>query len=98
MKILYVCPYLPSSGINAGCNRMFELVKRLAIRNEISIVSFMTSQEERFVPELKKICKRVDVVTRDHYWRGRASQLPSMVSMFSHRPMQELINMRLKGE
>ena len=97
MKILYVCPYLPSIGMNAGCNRMFELVKRLALRNEISIVSFITPGE-RVASELKKICKRVDVVTKDYDWIRGITQLPSMVSVFFHRPMQEIIDMRLKEE
>ena len=99
MNILYICPYIPCSGINAGCNRMFELIKRLASRNTVSLVSFMAPEEEKFLPELKRVCKRVDVVKKDYPWRANAlSILPPMIDEFSYKPMKDLIKNRLDEE
>ena len=99
MKILYLCPYLPCSGINAGRNRMFELIKRLAVRNEVSVVSFVDKEDEGRVEKLKEICKKVDVMKKDYPWRANPlSNVPPMIDSYSSRPMQELVKKKLDEE
>jgi len=78
---------------------MFELIKRLTAKNSVSLVSFIAPEEERFLPELKKMCKRVDVVKKDYPWRADAlSILPPMIDEFSYKPMKDLIKNRLDEE
>lgn len=99
MKILYICPRLPSNGINSGSSRMFELIKRLAVRNDVSVISFLLPEEERFLLELKKICRRVDVINKDFPWRPNIlSILPPMVEEFACKTMEDLIKKRLSDD
>lgn len=99
MKIQYICPYLPCSGINAGRNRMFEIIKRLAVRNEVSVISFVDKEDRENVGRLKEICRKVDVIERTYAWRpDPLSRLPAMINEFSSAAMRELIKERLHEE
>jgi len=65
MKILIISPFLPYPPDDGEKIRVFNLIKRIATRHEISIVAFIYSpQEEQFVPELKKYCSQVETVVR----------------------------------
>lgn len=97
MKILYICPYLPLLNVNAGRTRMFELIKRLSFKNEVSIVSFISSGEERFLEGLKKICREIDVIRKDYPWRPDwLSTLPGMIGEYYYQPMKSLVREKLE--
>ncbi len=63
MKILIISPFLPYPLDDGDKIRLFNLIRRMAQKHEVSIVSFVRSlQEEKFIPELKKYCTQVEIV------------------------------------
>lgn len=99
LYILYICPYLPFSGISAGAGRMFEIIKRLSKKHHVDVISFIIEEELKYLPVLKNICNRVDVVKRNYPWRKDSlSILPSMINEFYCKEMSALIKRRLYEE
>jgi polysaccharide biosynthesis protein PslH len=65
IDILMITPYLPCKGNHAGAGRMFELIKRIAKRHNIDLISFYDSEfEERSIPLLEIICSNVITLKR----------------------------------
>lgn len=65
MKILMLVPYLPTITMSGGQTRWYNIVKYLAKRHEITLFSLIKDDsEKRFIPELKKYCKKVMVFNR----------------------------------
>ncbi len=80
-SILWITAYLPHLGRHAGAGRMIHLLKRLARRYRISLLSFLESEEEReFLPELASICERVTAIRRLPPWRWQ---------LFAYEPFEE---------
>jgi len=64
-NILFICPYMPCVGIHAGAGRMYTMIKLLAQRHRVSVVTFMDNEDEaKYIPELKKYCCHVIAVYR----------------------------------
>ena len=96
LKILYVCAYLPLTGVSAGSSRMFEVIKRLSKRHQVDIISFITEEELKYLPALGEISNRVDIVNRNYPWqKDSLLVLPSMIDEFYSKDMQDLIKKRL---
>lgn len=96
LRILYICAYLPLTGVSAGAVRMFEIVKRLSKKHQIDIISFIIEEEFKYLPALKEICNRVDVVRRSYLWnRDALLIIPSMIDEFYSTEMSFLIKRRL---
>ena len=99
LKILYVCAYLPLVGIHAGAGRMFEIIKRLSEKHQVDVISFIIEEESKYLPALKSICKRVDVIKRDYPWQKDSLLcIPSMIDEFYCKDMAMLIKRRLYDE
>ena len=65
MKILMLTPYLPFPPSSGGQVRSYNLIKHLSQAHEITLFSLIKSDEERrFIPELKKYCKKVFIFKR----------------------------------
>lgn len=65
MKILMLVPYLPTITMSGGQTRWYNIIKYLAKRHEITLFSLIKDDSERkFIPELKKYCKKVSVFSR----------------------------------
>ena len=65
MKILMLTPYLPYPPSSGGQVRSYNLIKHLSQAHEITLFSLIkTDEERRFIPELKKYCKKVFVFKR----------------------------------
>jgi len=70
LRILFVCPYLPSP-LHGGGVRMLQMIRRLAEKHEVSVLSFSDNEEERrYIPELQKFCKNVRIINRKPYLQG----------------------------
>jgi GT2 family glycosyltransferase/glycosyltransferase involved in cell wall biosynthesis len=70
LRILFVCPYLPSP-LHGGGVRMLQMIRRLSEKHEVSVLSFSDNEEERrYIPELQKFCKEVRVIARRPYLPG----------------------------
>lgn len=71
LRILFVCPYLPTP-LHAGGGRMLQLIRRLALEHDVSVLSFTDNEEERrFLPELKSVCRRLVAIERYPHRQGK---------------------------
>jgi len=83
MKILMITPYLPYPLLSGGQIRSYNLLKHLAKKHEITLVSFIRQKEEtESIEKLKGFCQDVEVVLRRKAW----SPVNILLSGFSHLP------------
>lgn len=65
MKVLMLTPYLPYPPSSGGQVRSYNLIKNLARKHKITLFSLIKTEEERkYIPELKKFCRQVEVFKR----------------------------------
>lgn len=58
-------PYLPTITMSGGQTRWYNIIKYLSTSHEITLYSLIKdTSEKRFIPELEKYCKKVEVFTR----------------------------------
>ena len=58
-------PYLPTITMSGGQTRWYNIIKYLAKKHDITLYSLIKDDsEKKFIPELKKYCKKVRVFTR----------------------------------
>ncbi len=69
MKILMVSSYLPYPLFSGGQIRLYNIIKNLSSRHEITLVCEKRSnQTEEDVNEVAKICKKVVIIDREKQW------------------------------
>lgn len=85
MKILMLVPFLPNAQTSGGQTRWYNLVKFLSQKHEITLFSLIKDESERkFIPELTKYCKKVQVFNRSQSpWALRNI----LLSIFSPFPL-----------
>jgi len=65
MKILMLTPYLPFPLMSGGQTRSYNLIKNLSKKHDITLFSLIKNdKEKKYIPELKKYCKKVFVFNR----------------------------------
>jgi polysaccharide biosynthesis protein PslH len=65
MKILMLTPYLPYPPSSGGQVRSYNLIKNISKKHDITLFSLIkTDEEKKYVPELEKFCKKVEVFKR----------------------------------
>ncbi len=65
MKILMLVPFLPNTSMSGGQTRWYNIIKYLSEKHQITLFSLIKDEsEKRFIPELKKYCKKVKVFKR----------------------------------
>jgi hypothetical protein len=65
MKILMLVPFLPNTYMSGGQTRWYNIIKHLSKNHEITLFSLIKEENERrFIPELEKYCKKVQVFRR----------------------------------
>jgi len=81
LRILIVSSYLPHLGTHGGAGRVFQLMKRVAEKHQVTLISYLENEEEtRFSGQAKSCCHRVELVLR-----GRFRHL----SWFPYEPFEE---------
>jgi GT2 family glycosyltransferase/glycosyltransferase involved in cell wall biosynthesis len=81
LRILIVSAYLPRLGQHGGGNRVFYLLREVARKHEVSLISFVENEEEvASVSSLRPHCKSIETVKRTHH---------SPVSLFPYEPFEE---------
>ncbi len=69
MKILMVSSYLPYPLFSGGHVRLYNLLKHLSEKHEITLIcEKRTQQTEEDIKEVEKVCKKVITVTREKQW------------------------------
>jgi glycosyltransferase involved in cell wall biosynthesis len=89
-NILFICPYIPCIGVHAGAGRMYTMIKLLAQRHQVSVVTFIDKESElQYVPELERYCQEVVVIHRKPPYRRRSPLVlePFVVSEFNSSSM-----------
>jgi len=94
VKILMLVPFLPNTETSGGQTRWYNIVKFLSEKHEITLFSLIKDESERrFIPELNKYCKKVEVFDRSHSpWAFRNLFL----SIFSPFPLLLIRNFSFK--
>ena len=65
MKILMLTPYLPYPLLSGGQIRTYNLLKKLAVKYEVTLFALIKEESERqYIPELEKYCAKVRVFKR----------------------------------
>ncbi len=99
-NILFICPYIPCVGVHAGAGRMYAMIKLLAQRHQVSVVTFVDKESElKYVPELERHCQEVVAIHRQPPYRRRTPLAlePFVVSEFNSSRMRAEIH-RLLSE
>ena len=94
-SILFICPYIPCFGVHAGAGRMYTMIKLLARRHRVSVVTFVDRESEfKYVPELEKYCEEVIAIRRRPPYRKRNLWAiePFVVDEFYSPKMREEIH------
>jgi len=73
MKILMIVPFLPNTSMSGGQTRWYNIIKYLSKTHEITLYSMIKDEsEKKFVPELKKYCRKVRIFRRSKSpWTAR---------------------------
>lgn len=96
-------PYLPYPLLSGGQIRTYNLLKNLADKHEITLFSFIRSDNENLhKKELLKFCKRVETFKRRPAWSilnillSGFTPFPFLVSIYYSRKLQKAISNELK--
>lgn len=102
MNILFLTSRFPYPPYRGDKLKIYNLIRQLAPRHRISLVSFIASEgEEQWIPALREYCVDVETVllpTRRSLANcaaGTMSQLPFQVSYFASRGMQRAVERRI---
>lgn len=104
MKILMLTPYLPYPLYSGGQIRSYNLLKNLAKKHQITLFSFIrSSQETKYLKNLKPYCREVRVFKRRPAWDPRNLLLafltpyPFLVAIYLSRHFRLAIAAELAG-
>ncbi|MEK7112081.1 MAG: glycosyltransferase family 4 protein [Patescibacteria group bacterium] len=87
-------PYLPNTATSGGQTRWYNIIKYLSKKHDITLFSLVKDvSEEKFIPELKKYCKKVMVFERPKKpWTLRNV----LLSVFGPFPLLVIRNLSLE--
>jgi glycosyltransferase involved in cell wall biosynthesis len=98
MKILIISSYLPYPLYSGGNIRLFNLIKNLSQKHEITLIcEKREKQTQKDVDEVSKICKKVHTVSRKKQWsfmniiKTGFSLSPFLITGHESQEMKELI-------
>jgi len=81
LRVLAVSAYLPHLGYHGGAGRVFQLLIRVALKHDLSLLTFVeTERESEEVIQIKPHCKRVETVLRRAF---------KPVSPYPYEPFEE---------
>lgn len=96
-RILVLCPYLPVPLAHGGAVRMLNLIKNLSLSNDVDVLSFIDSEDERaHAPQLAPHCRRLRLVLRRptrRYdpWRDRSWHIEEFASAEMQAALHEML-------
>ena len=92
LRILVVSAYLPHLGYHGGAGRVFQLIRQVSRKHDVTLLTFVESDKEReHFSQITPYCQRMEHVYRRAY---------SPVSSFPYEPFEEFncLDLRLKME
>ncbi|MDP3998017.1 MAG: glycosyltransferase family 4 protein [bacterium] len=104
MKVLMLTPYLPYPLFSGGQVRLFNLIKNLSAKHEITLFSFIRNNREcEYLPQLLKYCRKVEVFKKRKPWsfstlfKTALSSHPLLMTMYNFPQFGEKINQELSA-
>lgn len=97
MKIIFVSALFPYPLHSGGQVRMFNLIKKLSQKHEITLFSFIRSESENAFKKNVSFCSKVITVMRGGAWQGRyvipavTGTYPLLMSTYNNSQMRDLI-------
>ena len=97
MNILFVSAILPWPLVSGGQVRIYNLLKRLSKKHEITLVSFIRDEHERTFTKNLSFCKHVHMVYRGkarqvkYLIRAVTSAYPWLLSTYENTNMRQLL-------
>ena len=80
MRILVVSNYLPYPQLTGGRIRVYNLLRRVANRHEVSLAALLESpQDAEGIPHLQEFCARVETAPFPAHQRSRLAKAPGML-------------------
>lgn len=105
MKLLFLTPQLPYPPQQGTSIRNFNIIKQLAPRHEITLLSFGTPTELQNAEPLRALCRRIEIapypIARTLTQRARDlffSPLPDMALRLKSDEMRATVERALRGE
>lgn len=106
MNILMITPYLPYPLVSGGQIRTYNLLRNLASKHRITLLSFIRENEEtQYIPELQKFCTKVITFNRTpKAWHPRNilmagfTPYPFVVCLYLYQRVRELIKQELANQ
>jgi glycosyltransferase involved in cell wall biosynthesis len=99
-KVLMVCAYLPCLGVHSGGNTMFNLIRSLSKRHQLTVLSFYETESDlEYIPMLTPYCEQVEVVHRGQSFdvpNPFGLKPPEIVHEFHHKGMHRLVENYLR--
>ncbi|HSW89453.1 MAG TPA: glycosyltransferase family 4 protein [Patescibacteria group bacterium] len=84
MNILMLTPYLPYPLVSGGQIRTYNLLKNLCTQHNITLFSYIRSDDERkYISKLEPYCKKIVVFKRGPVWTPKNI----LLSQFSFHPL-----------
>lgn len=97
MKILFVSAVLPYPLYSGGQIRIYQLLKRLSKRHEVTLVSFIRDSGEREYRSALDFCEKVIMVKRGYAWqpkyvfRALTSSYPFLMATYDNAKVRAVI-------
>lgn len=98
-------PYLPYPPSSGGQVRSYNLLKHLGGKHDITLFAFIRAEEEqRYIPELEKYCRKVRVFKRRRAWSpvniflSGVTPYPFLVSIYRSPNLAQAIAQELRSE
>lgn len=104
MKILFVSALLPYPLYSGGQVRIYNLLKILSKKHEISLFSFIRDESERRYLSEINFCKKNEVVLRGHAWQPKYvtaaifGKYPLLLSSYDNGEMKRKIDEEIHKE
>lgn len=104
MKILFVSAVFPYPLYSGGQIRIYNLLKELSGRYEISLFSFIRNDEEQKNIDALSFCKHVETIYRGHAWQPRyvlrsvLGKYPFLLSTYAGKAMRDELMKALKQD
>ncbi|MDD5097383.1 MAG: glycosyltransferase family 4 protein [Candidatus Omnitrophica bacterium] len=98
-SILYITLYLPLQNSHGGGNRMFEQLKCLSDKYNISLISFLRDWEESGVERLKPYCRQINTVNiKESRSKSYSFAKPGFLKNYYSTEMAALINKKISAD
>jgi sugar transferase (PEP-CTERM/EpsH1 system associated) len=92
MRILMIANYLPYPQVSGGRIRIYNLLRRVASRHEVSLAALLESPEDaQGVSHLRQFCARVETASFPAHQRSRLAKAPGMLRYALQRKPPDLM-------